>query len=168
MKKLMFKIAFLIVPLISFWGCQNSSNELSESEKDSIIQEVRAEYDKFIAASSAHDAAVMMQSIRNSEDFLFASNGSRIKGYDEMHNVVNSIHSNPELQSYSVELNEVIIRVISHEAALLSIEGFLINFPTSEGPKSIKIVVTVLMEKIDSKWLITVGHESTREDLENI
>jgi len=168
MKTSMSKIASLITFLIIFMGCQDIQTELGESEKDSIIQEVRTEYDKFIAAASAHDAAVMMQSQWNSKDFLFASNGEMIKGFDAMHNVVNSIHSNPELQSYSVELNEIKIRVISREAAIISSEGFLNNFPTYEGLKSIKTVETVLMEKIDGKWVITVGHESTREDLESL
>ncbi len=168
MKTSMSKIVSLITFLIMFMGCQDIPTELSESEKDSIIQEVRTEYDKFIAAASAHDAAVMMQSQWNSEDFLFASNGTMIKGFDAMHNVVNSIHSESKNQSISIDLNEVMIRVINREAVMVSTEGYMNNFPTNEGPKSIMIVETVLMEKIDGKWVITVGHESTREDLENI
>jgi len=149
-------------------GCQDIPTELGESEKNSIIQEVKAEYNKFIAAASTHDVAAMMHSQWNSEDFLFASDGKMIKGFDAMSNVFNSIHSNPELQSYSIELNEVMTRVISREAVMVISQGFLNNFPTNEGPKSIKFVETVLMEKVNDKWVITVGHESAQEDLENI
>ena len=168
MKTLIFKIVSLITFMSILTGCQNISTELGDSEKESIVQEVKKEYEKFIAAASKHDAALMMDFQWNSEDYHFASNGTITKGYEAMNKVVNSIHLNPELQSYSIELNDVMIRVISPNAAIVSAESFLNNFPTREGPKSIKMYETVLMEKIDDKWVITVGHESTREDLENI
>jgi uncharacterized protein (TIGR02246 family) len=158
----------LIVPLISFWGCQNTTNELSESEKDSIIKEVRSEFDKEIAAANNHDADAMMQIHWNSPDYVYVGNGTITKGWESMLKVVNSIHSNPKYQSYTVDLDEVIIRVIDREAAMISAGGYFNNFPTEEGPRSITFVLTNLMQKIDGNWVITVGHESTQEDLFNL
>jgi hypothetical protein len=168
MKKLMLKIAFLIVPLISFWGCQTSINELSESEKDSIIKEVRSEFDKIITAANNHDADAMMQIHWNSPDYLYAGNGSLTKGWESMLAVANSIHSNPKYQTYTVDLDEVIISVIDRDAAMLTAAGYFNNFPTEEGPMSIKFVETCLMQKIDGNWVITVGHESSQEDMSKL
>jgi len=168
MKKLMLKVALLIVPLISFWGCQNTKNELSESEKDSITKEVRSEFDKVIAAANNHDADAMMQIQWNSEDYMYVGNGTITKGWESMLKAFSSVHSNPKYQSFTVDLDEVIIRVIDREAAMITAGGYFNNFPTEEGPRSIKLALTLLMQKIDSNWVVTAGHESTQEDLFNL
>jgi len=168
MKKLMLKVVLLIVPLISFWGCQNSTNELSESEKDSITQEVRSVSDKITTAANNHDANAMMQNSWNSQDYLYAANGALIKGWDSMLEVANSFHSNPKYQTFTVDVDEKIIRVINRDAAMVITVGYLNNFPTQEGPKSIKFVVTSLYQKIDGNWVVTVNHESEPEDLSNL
>lgn len=165
MKKLMFKVFFLMMPLISFWGCQNTTNELSELEKDSITKEVRSEFDKAMAAGNIHDADGMMQIHWNSPDFVYVVNGTINKGWESLQKATDSIHSNPKYQSLTVDLDEVIVRVIGREAAMITAGGYLNNFPTEEGPKSIKLAFTYLMQKIDGKWVVTVGHESTQKGL---
>ncbi len=168
MKKLMLKVALLIIPIITFWGCQNTTNELSESEKDSIIEEVRIEFEKAISAATNHDADEMTSYWWDNEDFLYASNGSLIKGWEPGYEVANSIHSNPKYQSFSVDLDEVLISVINEGSAMVSAVGYFNNYPSEEGPRSIKLALTFLMQKIDGNWVITVGHESTPEDLSNL
>lgn len=165
MKKLMFKVAFLIMPLISFWGCQNSTNELSEVEKDSITKEVRSVFDKAIAAGNRHDAEAMMELHWNSPDFVYVGNGTITKGWEPLLKVTNAIHSNPKYQSLTADLDEVIIRVIDREAAMITAGGYFNNFPTEKGPKSIQLSLTYLMQKIDGNWVVTVGHESTQGNL---
>ena len=165
MQKLMLKVALLIVPLISFWGCQNTTNELSDSEKDSITKEVRSEFDKAIAAANNHDADGIMQIQWNSPDYVYAGNGMITKGWESAHKAFSSVHSNPKYQSFTVDLDDVIIHVINREAAMVIAEGYFNNFPTNDGPKSIKLVFTALMERIDGKWVVTVGHESTPENM---
>jgi uncharacterized protein (TIGR02246 family) len=168
MKNSMLKVVFLIVPLISFWGCQNTTNELNESEKDSITKEVRSEFDKAIAAASNHDADAMMQIHWNSTDYMYVGHGAITKGWESMLKGANSIHSNPKYQSFTVDLDEVIIRVINREAAMVTAGGYFNNFPTEEGPRSIKLALTCLMQKIDGNWVVTNGHESTQEALFNL
>jgi uncharacterized protein (TIGR02246 family) len=168
MKKLMFKVVFLIVPLISFLGCQNTTNKLSESERDAITKEVRNEFDKFIAAANNHDADAIMQKHWNSEDYMYVGNGTITKGWESMLKGFDSVHSNPKYQSFNVDLDEVIIRVIDRETAMITAGGYFNNFPTEEGPRSIKLAFTGLMQKIDGNWVITNGHESTQEDLFNL
>lgn len=157
----MFKVAFLIMPLISFLGCQNTTNELSELEKNSITQEVRSEFEKAMAAGNIHDADAMMRIHWNSPDFVYVENGTITKGWESLLKATNSIHSNPKYQSLNVVLDEVIIRVIDREAAMITARGYFNNFPTEEGPRSIKLAFTYLMQKIDGNWVVTVGHEST-------
>lgn len=168
MKKLMLKIALLIIPIITFWGCQNTTNELSESEKDSITKEVRSEFDKAIAAANNHDADAMMQIHWNSEDYMYVGHGTITKGWESVLKGANSMHSNPKYQSFTVDLDEVIIRVINRETAMITAEGYFNNFPTEEGPRSIKLALTFLMQKIDGNWVVTLGHESTPEGLFNL
>ena len=168
MKTFMSKIFYLIIPLIILWGCQSSPTELSESEKDSIINEVGIQFERAMEAASDHDVDAMMQFEWNSQDYLYAGNGTITKGWESMLKGVNSIHSNPKYQSFTVVIDEFIIRVIDREAAMVTASGYFNNFPTEEGPKSINLIVTSLMEKIDGTWVITVGHESTQEDLFNL
>jgi len=165
MKKLILRVIFLIVPLISFLGCQNTTNELSESEKDSIKEEVREVFDESIKAANAHDAAGMLAHDWNSQDYLYASNGNLMKGWNAKSDAVQSIHTNPELQSYGVVLDEVILRVISRQVVIITCTGHFSNFPKEQGPQDIKFVLTCLYEKINGKWVMTVGHESTHEQL---
>lgn len=168
MKKLMLKVALLIIPIITFWGCQNTTNELSESEKDSITKEVRSEFDKVLAAANNHDADAMMQISWNSPDYMYVGNGTITKGWESVQKDANSIHSNPKYQSFTVDLDEVSIRVIDREAAMITAGGYFNNFPTEEGPRSIKLALTFLMQKINGNWVVTNGHESTPEDLFNL
>ena len=120
MKKLMLKVALLLIPIITFWGCQNSTNELSESEKDSITKEVRSEFDKIIEAVNNHDDDAMMQIHWNSPDYMYVSNGMITKGWEAVLKGVKSIHSNPKNQSFRLDMDEVIIRVIDREAAMIT------------------------------------------------
>ena len=89
-------------------------------------------------------------------------------GWDANYEICTSIHTNPKYQSYTVDYDEINIRVLNRDAVMLTGKGYFNNFPTEEGPKSIKLVVTFLMEKIDGNWVVTVGHESTQEDLLNM
>jgi uncharacterized protein (TIGR02246 family) len=168
MKKLMLNVAILSVVFLSFSGCQNSTKELSEAEKDSIIKEVRSVSDKITTAANNHDADAMMQNSWNSPDYLYAVNGVLIRGWDSMLKVVDSIHSNPMNQTFTVDVDEKIVKVIDRDAAMVITVGYLNNFPTQEGPKSIKFVVTTLMQKIDGNWVVTVNHESQPEDMTNL
>ena len=165
MKKLMLKVVFLIVPLISFWGCQNTIDELSESEKDTIVKEVSQVFEEGMIAANRHDEEAMMQVHWNSKEYIAAIDGYLIKGWEGTNEAVTYIHSNPKYQSFTVNHEELIVKVLSVDAAIVTASGNLNNVPTSEGLKSTKFVVTMLMEKIDGKWLKTVVHESTQEDL---
>ncbi len=86
-----------------------------------------------------------MQIHWNSQDYLYVGNGTITKGWESMLELANSIHSNPKHQSYTVDMDEVIISVIDQEAAMVTAVGFFNYFPTEEGPSSIKFVETCLM-----------------------
>ena len=165
MKTFNSKVSLLVISSIIFWGCQSNLTKLSESEKDSITKEVRNEFDKWIAAANNHDADAMMQINWNSEDYIYVGNGTITKEWESALKLFSSVHSNPKYQSFTVDLDDVIIHVIDREAAMVVAEGYFNNFPTEEGPRSIKLAFTGLMQKIGGNWVITVGHESTAENM---
>ena len=140
MKKKALSVVLIPLALISFFGCQNATEKISDSEKELIIKEVRSEFDKVIAGANKHDADALLKQHWNSD-------------------------TNPKYQSFTLDMDQVIIRVIDREAVMVVADGYFNNFPTSEGPKSIKMALTGLWEKIDGQWLMTVGHESTQASL---
>ena len=165
MKPIMSKVFLLLISSIIIWGCQNNPTMLSDSDKESIIKEVRHEFDKLMAAANNHDADGIMQIMWNSPDYVYAGNGMITIGWEAALKAFSSVHSNPKYQSFSVDLDDVIIHVIDREAAMVVAEGYFNNFPTEEGPRSIKLAFTGLMQKIGGNWVITVGHESTAENM---
>ncbi len=42
-------------------------------------------------------------------------------------------------------------------------KGYFHNILTENGIKSVDLVITFLMEKINDEWVITIGHESSSE-----
>jgi uncharacterized protein (TIGR02246 family) len=152
-----------LISMLAIYGCQKTPAPLTNTEKEQIEAEVRAAFDKEIKAANDHDADAMMQVHWNSQDYLYAGNGNITRGWESMHKVVSSIHSDPKYLSYTVDPEEVFIRVINREAAIITAGGYFNNFPGDEGPKSVKFAVTLLIEKIDGQWLVTVGHESTAD-----
>ena len=164
----MSKASLLFISLIILAGCNNNPDQISESEKASIIKEVRSEFDKIITAANNHDADAFMQIQWNSEDYMYAGHGTITKGWVPALKGFKSVHSDPKYQSFTIDLDEVIIRVIDQEAAMITAGGYFNNFPTEEGPRSIKLALTLLMQKIDGNWVVTLGHESTPENLFNI
>jgi hypothetical protein len=153
-----------IILLILFacsYGCQNKPATLSEAEKETIKKEVRNEFDKIIRAANEHDARAMMEESWNSPDYLYAHYGTLSKGWDEQTKLVETIHNDPAFRTFTVDMDDINIRVISREAAMITGTGAFNNFPAESGPVSVPFALTLLMEKMSGKWLITVGHESS-------
>jgi len=154
-----------LLSLLFLWGCNNAPATLSDAEKEQIKSEVKQVFDQGIKAANEHNAAAMTENDWNSPDYIYVSNGTLIKGWKAKFETAHTIHSNPVYQSFTVNYNETIIHVISREAAMVTGNGYFRNFPAEQGPKDIKFTVTFLYEKINGKWVMTAGHESTHEQL---
>lgn len=165
MMKKVFSTLSIILIALSFWGCQNSSAPLTESEEEAIKKEVREAFDAITPSVNMHDADKIMQACWKHEDYLYLANGSLVKGWEANLKEGTIIHSNPENQSFTVDYDEILITVLSRDAAMLVGNGAFHNIRTVDGIKSINLVVSFLMEKIDDEWLITIGHESTQESI---
>jgi uncharacterized protein (TIGR02246 family) len=148
---------FLVIVLS---GCENKVEPLSESKIEAIINEVKNTFELSADAASNHDVETIMKYFWNNEDFVYAGNGDFTKGWSNFYEAVNSVHSNPENQEFRIEFQDVYIKVITSECALVTAAGNLTDFPTEDGPATKKLTVTFLFEKIDGQWVITVGHES--------
>ena len=162
MKTIAISMSVIVLTLL-FWGCESKSAQLSEAEKEEIKKEVINTSNATTLDVNAHDADKIMQACWNDKDYVYVANGVITKGWEENLKGSTIIHSNPKNQSYSVSFDEINIKVLSREAVMLVGKGAFHNILTEEGTKSVDLVVTFLMEKIDDEWLITVGHESTPE-----
>lgn len=156
-KSLLFFIMCLVIALS---GCKEKTETLSESEIEAIKKEVKNTFELSADAASNHDVEAIMKYFWNKEDFVYADNGNLTNGWSNFYEAVNSVHSDPENQGFRIEFQEVNIKVITTECALVTGAGNLIDFPTKDGPATKKLTVTFLFEKIDGQWVITAGHES--------
>jgi len=163
MKTQIKTIEFLISALILTYSCQKAPAPFSESEIEEIKKEVKVVFDQATKAANDHDADAMVSLDWNNEDYMYVGNGEIMKGWEAKFKVAQSIHTNPKYQSYTVDYDEILMKVISRDAVMVTGSGYLNNFPGDEDPRSIKFAVTLLYEKIDGKWVMTVGHESTTE-----
>jgi ketosteroid isomerase-like protein len=68
-------------------------------------------------------------------------------------------------QSFTVNIDEVIMHVLSREAVMLTAAGNFVNFPAGLESRDIPLVCTHLFEKKEGKWVMTLGHESSTEKL---
>jgi len=150
---------------VCFLGCQSTPTPLTELEEEEIKNEVRQAFENTTVAVNAHDAVKIMESCWNDNDYLYAAQGTLTKGWERNNEISTAIHTDPKNKSFTLEYDETIIKVINRDAVLLVGRGYFHNILTEEGVNSVDIVITFLLEKIDDKWLITVGHESYPEAL---
>lgn len=165
MKPFKNSVFVFLISVFAINGCQKAPAPLSETEIEEIKKEVKEVFDQATKAANDHDADAMLMHDWNNEDYLYVGNGEIIKGWEAKLKVATSIHSNPKYQSFTVDYDEVMMRVISRDAVMITGSGHFNNFPGEEGSRSIEFAVTYLYEKIDGKWLMTVGHESAAEEL---
>ncbi len=143
MKTLFNTFILFVLPAFMFLGCQSRTNQLSVSDtiilpfenldKEEIIKEVRIEFDKGTAAINRHDAEELYTYLWNSAEFLASGNGEVTKGWEENYKSASSIHSNPEYQSFYIEYDEIIIRVINRDAVVVTGDGYFKDFPGEDG-----------------------------------
>lgn len=158
-------IFIFLLSMLAFWGCQNTQTVLSDAEKEQIKEEVATVFGQMMKGADDHNPDEMMSHAWNNDEFIYVSNGTVINGWEAMMKTVASIHANPEFQSYTVNIEETVIKVICNDAAMVTATGYFGNFPGEQGPRTVQMAVTYLFEKIDGKWLVTIGHESTQEKL---
>jgi uncharacterized protein (TIGR02246 family) len=161
-KSLLMIIMFLVITLP---GCNNKVEPLSESEIEVIKNEVKNTFEQSAIAASRHDVEAITKFFWNNDEFVYAANGMLTNGWSNFYEAVNSVHSDPKNQGFSIEFQDVNIKVITAGCALVTAAGNLTDFPTEDGPATKKLTVTFLFEKIDGQWLITAGHESNPETL---
>ena len=156
-------ILFIIAVILLFSCSAPIETELTEEQKALIEQEIKNVFDVSAKAASNHDFETMMKYLWNNENFVYASNGYLIKGWDAMYNVASTVHSNPENQKFYLNFDEVNVKVINDEAVMVNGVGQMVDIPVGDSTVSTNLTVTFLMEKIGDAWLITAGHESTTD-----
>jgi uncharacterized protein (TIGR02246 family) len=161
-QSLLMIIMFLVIVLP---GCKEKTEPLSDSEVDAIKNEINNAFELSADAASKHDVEAIMKFFLKDEDLVYAGNGVLIKGWSNFCQVVNSVHSDPRNQGFRLEFEDTYVKVIGPDCALVTGKGKFIDFPTEEGPVNKNLTMSFLFEKIDGKWLVTAGHESTPENI---
>jgi ketosteroid isomerase-like protein len=160
----MKNLSFLLMFSMSlFFGCRQQAGELTEAEKTLIEQEIRNIMNQTLEAIKIHDVDKIMEHCLKNEDYLYSANGFLTKGFDENYKIASTIHSDPDNQSFFVNYEDLIIKVINRDCVMVVGDGYFKNIQDEDGSKSIRLAITFLFEKIDGQWLLTVGHESTPE-----
>jgi len=155
----------LILAFITLYGCQQNKQELTEQERIEIEENVRNVMNDLIKAVNEHDVDKFMGYCWNNQDYYYAGNGTIFKGWKDNYNSAITIHSDPKYKSFTVNYSEIIVNVISKDVAKVIGIGMFKNFPTTDGETNIDLAITFLFERIDGKWLLTFGHESTYEQI---
>ena len=138
---------------------------LTEAQIQVIKNEINTAFEQSANTASQHNAEEIMSFLWNTDDLVYAANGNLIKGWTNFSEVVNAVHTDPKNQDFRLAFESTYVKVINRECALVTGKGKLIDLPSEEGPVDNDLTVTFLFEKIDGKWLITAGHESTPENL---
>jgi len=154
-----------LLSLLVLWGCNNAPATLSDADKEQIKKEVLEDLEIINDAVNNHDFEKMMEYCWNDPDYLYAANGSLVKGWDANYKIASEIHSNPKNQSFTLKYDDTIITVLSQDLVMLTAKGQFIDFPIENDTKNIDLVVTFLVQKIGGKWKIIVGHESTNDPI---
>ena len=163
MKTFKIQPLVLLLSVLTLFGCQKSTQDLTDTEKNEVEESIRQIMNDLDKTVEDHDFEKMMEYSWNDKDYIYVGNGTITKGWKNNYDVASTIHSNPKHQSFNVSYDELIVKVLSRDMAMVIGDGYFNNFPTDEGTKSLKMAVTFLFERIEGKWLLTVGHESTDE-----
>ena len=155
----------LILSFITLYGCQQNSEEITDAERVEIERTIRNLMDDLTEAVNEHDAVEIMAFCWNSKDYYYVGNGKVFKGFQDNFNSAVALHSDPKYKSFTVDYSEIIVKVINKDVAKVIGIGSFNNFPTDEGTTSVDLAITFLFERIEGKWLLTFGHESTYEQI---
>ena len=163
MKKINIPYLVFLMMVLILWGCQNSTTVLSDAEKESIKNEVQTTFDQMTSAANTHKPDDILKYSWNDEEFLYAGSGKIIKGWNNFYDIVSSVHTNSPSLPFTMQFDESVIKVLDKDLAMISAAGKVTSSPPGQETTIVPIAVTFLMQKIDGKWLLTVGHESTGE-----
>ncbi len=93
-------------------SCQSIPTPLTELEKEQIKEEVKKAFETSTAAVNDHDAFKIMQSFWNDKNNLYAANGTLTKGWERNNEISTTIHSDPKNKAFTIDYDEIIIKVI--------------------------------------------------------
>lgn len=163
MKPLKNSVFVFLLSVFAIYSCKKSPAPLTEAEKEGIKNEVREVFSKMNVAINSHNVADIMRNFYDHEDFFYAASGNIFPGVTDIGQAISSTHTNPEMLPFSIEFNEVKVLVLNYDMVMLTAIGRITRPSDKETGRSLQLIFTYLMKKIDGKWLITVGHESTAD-----
>ena len=160
MKLIKNSIIVLLISVLTIFSCKKSSSPITETEKEAISKDARATFSQLNAAMNSHNVSEIRKYFSDEEDFIYAGSGNIYTKLDDLFKVIASVHSNLELLPFTIDFNEIKIRVLNSDLVMLTGIGRVNDAIGTDKAKSFQIVMTFLLKKTNGKWLAIAGHES--------
>ena len=127
------------------------SSPVSEAERSALALEVEETLGELMEAMNAHDSERVLESFRNSDDFLYLGCTDFMSGWDTFSSRVGRYYSRSENVTFQQEI--VRIQILSPTVAVVAVRG-------SSTEAEALFRTEVLVREEDGRWLITYEHES--------
>lgn len=151
-----------IICLLILSSCKRAPIPITESEKDSIICEIKDVFELLNKEMNDHNVDGIMRYF-DDEDFIYAADGYLNTNLDDFKAAVNRTHTNPALLPFSLNFNKIHVRVMERDLVMLDGLGIINTSAGTGQEQSFQIVMSLLMKNTDGKWKVISGHESIRE-----
>jgi hypothetical protein len=110
----------LLIFLSALYGCQKSTTPLTDAEKDVINTEISETFSLMKDAMNSHDIDGLKKFFSNTTDYVFTSGVNVFTNVNDHFELVSKTHTNPDLLPFEIDINDIKIRVLSPDYAILS------------------------------------------------
>mgnify|MGYP001333948218 CR=1 FL=1 len=151
--------AIFVIILIMVTSCQQKPSALTDVQKETIKNEVQAQYDNFSKSINTMDINLQRQLYSESDFIVAIFNGMKIKAYETVIDSVYSWWSGREEQG--IDKSDVEIYVISEDLAIVtSISDGHVTPKSGERFEVKNHVLNLLFNRETSGWKIIYYNES--------
>jgi len=151
----------IVLFLIAFIGCQQSPKEITDDERNIIINEISQQWKIIIDGLEQQDIEIAFSGFSKSENTKYIRNGYIYPSIDTARNEYASWWSNPDMPKNKVTFDPVIYDIIDRNTVLLTALGSIVQVGnTDPNQKPWIIAYTVFWRKELDGWKIFNLHNS--------
>ena len=135
-------------------GCQPStSNDVSPAEREAIVQEIERTIDEYIDANLRKDVDAQLGFWSDSEEFVFAGDGTILGGYKEWAELLRQYDQENEKWNYW-DIRNLHVVVLSRDTAAATLEFEYSIEKTNGETLRQKGAWTYVFKNFDGKWRV--------------
>lgn len=162
MKPTKNSICILLIFFSAIYGCQKRTASLTDAEKDVITKEISETFSLMKDAMNSHDIDGLKKFFSNTNDYVFTSGVNVFTNVNDHFELVLMTHTNPDLLPFVIDINDIRIRVLSPEYAIVSATGSVNSSIGTDHESFLSLALTNFMKKTEGKWQVIAGHESSK------